>query len=437
MLTTTVTQTFLAKLSRNVVSRRNNFFSPLRSSSHNFMKLKLILKTKEIVTAAVRISCVLTALFCGNPAMAGSPVCSAVAGETKVSWPSAAAPTWELCWLKPSLSSGPSGSGLELRNVYFRGVLVIKRAHAPMLFAEYRNGSGGDCYRDWKDEDSSFLAEPGVRDILGTSINFSATTTCDVSNAPTASFGACRFQLPGRTTADCNGGGVAIENLPSGMGFRLTTQHAAAWYQYTARYEFFADGNIEAKFGFGNLNGTFNNVTHWHHNYWRFDFDIDGAGNDTINFGGSPISSEFAATRSAAGAYSVTDANAGFGYLISPGANDDTFPANQSGRGFHLVDVIGSAYHADEYGDRSDNNLGDCAMNAPAIANSENISKTDVVLYYRASVRDTTANDWALPGGGFAPQDSMVCKRVGPMLQLIGNFPIPAGDFRLFKDGME
>ncbi len=397
----------------------------------------MILKTKEHRTSATKQICVLAGFICSHAAMANSPICNAAAGENKVSWPSAAAPTWELCWLKPSKSSGPDGSGLELRNVHFRGVLVIKRAHAPMLFAEYRNGAGGDCYRDWKDEDASFIAEPGVRNILGTPINFSATTSCDISSAPTTSYGACHFQQPGRTMADCNGGGVAIENLAAGMGFRLTTQYAAAWYQYTARYELLADGNIDAKFGFGNLNGTLNDVTHWHQNYWRFDFDIDGAGNDTINFAGAPISNEFAAIRTTFGTYSVTDANAGFGYVVSPGANDDTFPANQSGRGFHLVDVIGSAYKANEYGDRPDNLLGDCTMNAPAIANSENISQTDVVLYYRASVRDTTANDWALPGGGFAPQDSMVCKRVGPMLQLIGNFPIPAGDFRLFKDGME
>jgi hypothetical protein len=59
------------------------------------------------------------------------------------------------------------------------------------------------------------------------------------------------------------------------------------------------------------------------------------------------------------------------------------------------------------------------------------------VLYYRASVRDTTANDIPAAGGGFLPQDSMVCKRVGPTLQLFGNFPIAEGDFLFLKDGME
>lgn len=73
-------------------------------------------------------------------------------------------------------------------------------------------------------------------------------------------------------------------------------------------------------------------------------------------------------------------------------------------------------------------------MNSSVLANSENI---DVVPYYRASVRDGTATNWALPGGAFAPQDSMVCKTVGPTLQMAGTFPVPDGDFRFFKDGVE
>ncbi len=378
----------------------------------------------------------LAGLLCMNTAMALSPTCSLAAGENKVSWPSAANPTWEMCWVRPGASSGPRGSGLELRNVHFRGVLVMKRAHAPMLFAEYRNGAGGNCYRDWKDEDSSIISEPIVRNVLGTPVNFAATTNCDVSNAPTTSYGNCPFGQPGRTAADCSTG-VAIENLAGNMGFRLTSQYAAAWYKYTSRYEFLANGNIDTQFGFGNNNGTYNDTTHWHQNYWRFDFDIEGASNDSINIDSVAQTTEFSSLRGERTVFSVTDSNSGFGYVIAAGANDNTFSANQSTRNFHTVDIIGSAYKANEYSDRTDNNLGDCTMNASAIANGENIDKKDVVVYYRASVRDTTANNWALPAGGFAPQDSMVCKRVGPMMQMTGTFPVPEGDFRFFKDGAE
>ena len=311
----------------------------------------------------------------------------------------------------------------------------MKRAHAPMLFAEYRNGAGGNCYRDWKDENSSIIAEPIVRNVLGTPLNFSATTNCDVSSAPTTSYGNCPFGQSGRTAADCSNG-VAIENLAGNMGFRLTSQYAAAWYKYTSRYKFLTNGNIDTQFGFGNNNGTYNDVTHWHQNYWRFDFDIEGWCNDSINIDNAPQATEFSSVRGKT-IFSVTDSYAGFGYIIAPGTNDNTFSANQSNRNFHTVDIIGSVYKPNEYSDRSDNILSDCKMNASAIANSENIDRKDVVLYYRASVRDTTANNWALPGGGFAPEDSMVCKRVGPTLQMTGTFPVPDGDFRFFKDGVE
>ena len=377
-------------------------------------------------------------LLCANTAMALSPTCNLAAGENKVSWPSAANPTWELCWVKPSLSSGPRGSGLEIRNVHFRGVLVMKRAHSPMLFAEYRDGAGGNCYRDWKDEDSAILAEPAVRNVLGTPVNFSATTNCDISNAPTTSYGSCPFGQAGRTAADCtSAGGVAIENLPGNLGFRLTNQYTAGWYKYSSRYEFLSNGNIDTKFGFGNSDGTYNNVTHWHQNYWRFDFDIEGAGNDSVNISDVAQATEFTAIRNSRVPISVTDSNTSFGYTISPGPNDSTYPANESGRNFHTADIIATSYKATEYSDRPDNRLGDCAMNSGILANNESINKTDVVLYYRASVRDSTANNWALPGGGFAPQDSMVCKRAGPTLQMTGTFPVPEGDFRFFKDGAE
>ena len=375
-------------------------------------------------------------IFFGQNAQAASPVCNPAANETKVSWPSAENPTWEMCWLRPIHSAGAEGSGLELRNVHFRGILVMKRSHAPILFAEYRNAN--TCYRDWKDIEASMLVEPAVRNVLGTPAIFSSTTSCDISNNATASYGLCPFNQPGRTSADCNGGGLAIENLPANGGFRITSQYEASWYKYTSRYSFMPNGDINVEFGYGNSDGTLNNRTHWHHNYWRFDFDIDGANRDQISLSGTKLSTEFASLRSARELYSVTDNVAQFGYEINPGTNDLLFPANESGRNLHTVDIIGTRHIANEYTDRGNtNNLSDCQMLSGNLANGQSIDDTDVVLYYRASVRDTTANDWPALGGGFAPQDSMVCKRAGPTLRLVGNFPIPAGDFSLFKDSLE
>ena len=90
-----------------------------------------------------------------------------------------------------------------------------------------------------------------------------------------------------------------IEDL--GDRVRLTTQYIAGWYMYANRFVFHADGRIEPSFGFGNRNGTYNSVTHWHHNYWRFEFDIDGLGNNVVSINDVDQATEFSDLRDATG----------------------------------------------------------------------------------------------------------------------------------------
>ena len=378
----------------------------------------------------------------GAPAWAGHPDCG-VSGGTLLKWPANSYPVWELCWLPPAASAGPRGSGLELRDVWYKGIQVAKRIHAPILFAEYRHGAGGNCYRDWKDTNAKFAADPTVRNQLGTvpQGSFFATTTCDVSTDPTLSHGTCPFSnlAPNPfVTANClSPGGVAIEDR--GDYVLLTTQYSASWYQYTNRIALYANGDIAPEFGFGNSDGTYNGVTHWHHNYWRMDFDIDGAAHDQIAANDVPQATEFSGLRSLTGGpgggpthWDVTDSIEGFGYRVTSGPDDYT-PANESTRSFHTVDVIGARFINNEYTDtgvNGSNNLSDCTLHTSNLVNNESIADTDVVLFYRASVRDSTANNWPTAGAGAIPQDSMVCKRVGPAITQIGDWPIFRDDFQ-------
>lgn len=376
----------------------------------------------------IRILLVAAVLLVARPGLAeaASPTC--VAPEAKVSWP-AANPVWEFCWLRASQSSGPRGSGLELRNVHYNGRLVLKTAHAPMLFAEYATST---CYRDWKDVNSNLIAETAVRNTLGVSSAFNATTSCDRSSDPVQSYGLCPFQLPGRTTADCFAG-VAIEDR--GTELLLTTQYSADWYLYASRFRFFPDGSFSPEFGFGNRDGTGNGTTHWHHNYWRLDFDIDDSANDVIEESGVVQATEFATLRcngstavpcATERTWRVRDVASGRGYQLTPSSSDYALPTNQSGRNFHLRDVLGTIYKANEFGDNPVYSLSDCRMNHDALANGEDLdgpadAGTDVVLWYRAGVRDLTGSN------------SMVCKSVGPIFT-------PFGDWSqglLFADGFE
>jgi len=359
------------------------------------------------------------------PAFADSPTCSG--SEHLLSWPSGN-PIWEMCWLPPSLSVGADGSSLEVRKVYFKGHLVMRRAHVPMLFAEYNSST---CYRDWKDADAAFLADHAVQNQLGISVDPPhATTSCDRSAAPVTAYGDCPFQIAGypNATAGC-ASGVSLED--GGDHVTLTTQHSAAWYQYTSRWTFWSDGRMEPEFGFGNNDGTGNETTHWHHNYWRMEFAIDDPANavNTISINDVDQTAEFSDLRNATGGpggtpktWEVRNTTTGNGFRLVPSAEDYLVPTNESGRNFHTIDVMGTKQHDGEYGDRSDNPLGACAMNQSALVNGESLVNTSVALYYRVSVRDTSHDEWppGCSGGTCLPQDSMVCKKRGPTLVPFG-----------------
>lgn len=355
-------------------------------------------------------------------ASAGSPNC-AIEGGKPLSWP-VGAPVWEMCWLGPDTSAGPRGSGLELRAVHYRGVLVAKRIHAPMLFAEYTSGT---CYRDWKDDATPSLAHSSTHNQLAVPPDPDrlAATACSVSQLPTTSYGLCPFQLPVGAGFSCTGGDdVVIEDL--GDHVRFVSQYRADWYMYDSRISFFDNGAIEPVFGFGNHNGTLNNTTHWHHNYWRFDFDIDGATGNMVSINDVDQAAEFHGLRGAVGSttWEVRNTASGRGYRLIPGADDYNSATNESGRGFHLVDMMATVYKPNEYGDNPNYSLGDCRMNENSLVNGENIANQDVVLWYRVAVRDSTANNWP-PGCGSAgnpciPQDSMICKTAGPRIEPFG-----------------
>ena len=374
-----------------------------------------------------RFSGIVLLALCGASfaAHADSPTCADA--ETKLSWP-ATDPVWEMCWLPPNLSVGPDGSGMELRKVHFKGHPVFVRAHAPLLFAEYKDGAGGDCYRDWKNDTTPVLADRAVQNRLGISVDpASATTSCDRSREPTASYGTCPYAISGYPNANATCfSGVAIED--GGDHVTLTTQYRASWYMYSSRWTFYANGNIEPSFGFGNNNGTYNSVTHWHHNYWRMEFDIDGV-NNTVSKNGVDQTAEFIDLRDATGGpggtpktWEVRNPTTGNGYRLVPGAADYDIPTDESRRGFHTVDLMATKQHNNEYGDRSNNPLSACAMDQSALVNGESLANTSIALYYRVAVRDSTANSWppGCSGSGCIPQDSMVCKKTGPTLVAFG-----------------
>jgi hypothetical protein len=341
-------------------------------------------------------------------AVAGSPTCTG-ASEHLMSWP-ADDPTWEFCWLRPADSSGASGSGLEIRDAYYRGILVFKRAHVPMLNVDYDPGGCG-CFRDWlyseHDYRTSNQIVPGYFEP-----DSPAETVCDRATNPLVPPGDCPWGEP----EPCFDG-VSAEFFPDHL--RLTTQAQAGWYRYSMRWEFYDDGTVLPTFGFGTYNTSCSGATHRHHAYWRFDFDIEDPGNDSVTqVGGTQpgvIVQEAERTWEDGGVtWQVSDSVTGRGYRLTPGAQDTLLPADS----FSKNDVMVSLYHPTELGDGG----GGCEINPGTIVNGEAVQDADVVLYYRSGVRDVVGVDIHL------------CKVAGPILTPIGDW---AGDFTGFSDGFE
>ena len=374
---------------------------------------------------------------------ADSPVCNPSMQEIYVGWPTEN-PVWEMCYLRPLNSSSIDGSSLEIRQVYFNGHQVFERAHMPMLFAQYTSGL---CYRDWKDDDSPFIKASGIENP-----SQAAITTCDISTSTTQPVGGCPFGLPGFTGNDCMTG-VQVEKYDDHMV--LTTNHAASWYKYSSRFIFHADGRIQPRFGFGNSSGTNNSITHWHHGYWRLNFDIDGADNDQVFIVNNSIESlqneEFAGYRGVHGTrndpnWVVKDSVTGRGYRIEPGSggvsqqggiDDYAVPTNPSGAGHHNVDVMASKYKVlnnsvIEYSDTpNSNNLGVCEIFDENLVGDpldpgnlpESMIGEDVVFWYRTAVHDIA------PAG-------MLCKTGGPTLYPVGDWSLSPVDL-IFINGFE
>ncbi|HWZ84633.1 MAG TPA: hypothetical protein VN032_00435 [Thermoanaerobaculia bacterium] len=341
-------------------------------------------------------------VFAAAPA-AAQPVCN-LTGEHLMSWPDVN-PVWQFCWLRPADSSGTNGSGIEIRNVYYNGHLVMKRGHVPMLNVQYTQTSCDCiCYRDWETDQVSFVSDNIITPHVYAEPTSPPVTECDA----------------GGGVDTCTGGpdcfdGVAAEKLSDRL--ILTTQMSAGWYRYMLKWRFFLDGRIQPVFGFGAINSGCVSCNHKHHAYWRFDFDIDDPGNDIVTEGPNPgsgggrsgdrpptviLPTETKRVINYPGiTWSVIDSATHRGYRIVPG-EEVALPADTFSQG----DFWALKYHANEIDDGG--SLGNCPVDFGPWLNGEALSG-DVVAWYRTG--------WLHLGGDLAP-----CVTVGPTLYPVGDW---------------
>jgi hypothetical protein len=284
---------------------------------------------------------------------------------------------WDFCAIAPVSSTGSSGSGVELHDVYYNGHLVFKRAHAPILNVKYAPGGCGGanlCYRDWSDEEAPFEA---------------VTATGPVSGGPGA---WAEVVVPPVTVCEAGGGadvgsfrGVATERLPDRLN--LTSQMRAGWYRYTMRWSLFADGRVEGWFGFSAVAHSCVGFDHTHHNYWRLDLDIDGPADDAVELAppaGVPLpprplvllGGESARINNGAATYVVRDQRTGRGFRLLHGSSVGV-------DGFSVADSWFLRYAANEVTDSGQSGPACAIKFANYVTPAQSLEQQDVVMWVR------------------------------------------------------
>lgn len=325
---------------------------------------------------------------------------------TQVVWP-ATTPLWEFEVRRPARSSATRGSGLEMRNVRYRGRTVAARIHTPVISVEY--DADGDeqcgCFRDFGNFEAPLELGPTTR-----------RESCFAITQPGSVQAACDAGT-GADVGDFRG--VALEDFDDRL---VVTSHLqAGWYRYKPTYVFHRDGRIETRFTFTSTPNYCTQFAHRHHVYWRFDLDIEGAADDRIRQTsaadpqGTVLADEQRLFRGEAAldrAWVVEDAVTGRGYRLQPGPGDFQLPtdafADADGYALRFQTVSpGGAPIIGEFDDGG----GQCAFDpvGGGLLNGEAILDTDLVLWYRA--------------GYFHPEDEAIaCDEVGPTLVPVGDW---------------
>ena len=310
---------------------------------------------------------------CGPPGAGQGTTPRNTAGQFDVVVSSGGSEIWRMTAVRPSVSSGTRGSGVELRNVLYRGKLLFKRAHAPILNVLY-DGNACGPYRDWQWQEGMFSAD-GTDVAAGFRLSNTPPLTMLESGSDSGNFR-----------------GVAV--YQDGTEVVLVSEMEAGWYRYITRWHFGLDGTVRPEFGFDGVDNSCVCNLHHHHVYWRFDIDVVEAGKNRIvqydtPFFGAPVLVEGKAFRDFARNrfWQIENVNSGEAFKLVAGDDDST----AAGDSYAKYDVVflryknGATNLASEYDDGI-NTTG--PSNTPAnldqFINGESLNEQDVVIWYGA-----------------------------------------------------
>ena len=294
---------------------------------------------------------------CGMPNAHQANTAKGVRGSAEIEIEKGDQLLWSFTVIRPSASSGKKGSGLELRNLYYKGKKVFSRAHTPILNVQYDDNRCGP-FRDWGYSENPFVAvgsnlAPGIR---------------LASEPPKTIF----------DTHDDRGQfrGVAIYSSEGLV--TLTTELSAGWYRYVSKFELYDDGRIKPIFQFSGVTNSCVCFSHHHNVYWRIDFDVQGVNNSIQVSNGSTfrvIPEEISQIKSPENqVWRIGNSVTGSAYDLTPGASDGVADD------YSIADVWLLRYSPTQIDDSRVRTSTKAALNA--FLTGGNLVQRDVVMWY-------------------------------------------------------
>lgn len=321
---------------------------------------------------------------CGIPNAFGQSTANGTPGQSQVTVVQNGVTLWDFLTVRPSASSGTRKSGIEIRDVKYRGKSVLKRGHAPVLNVEYDPTASCGPYRDWQWQEDEFQAPEAGATNPADGIRVLATGQVATTSLDT-----------GSDKGNFRGVAVYRQNNET----ILISEMQAGWYRYLMEWRFADDGTIRPRYGFGAVENRCVCATHVHHVYWRLDFDIVNQNNKVFQAERGrkflqPVTTEMSTLRSYQTNKSLLIQN-GSGdeaYLLVPNVTDgktDNFGRsdfwvlkykNVDG-GTALQNEIDDGYNRD---DGACTETGGTCININRFINNESIDNQDSVVWYGA-----------------------------------------------------
>jgi hypothetical protein len=272
---------------------------------------------------------------------------------------------WSFIANRPAASSGTWGAGVELSDVRYRGKRILRQANLPILNVSYDNDVCGP-YRDWQWQENRFTVGP-------------------IRNQVAPGVALVEWAKTIRETGDDSGNyeGIAAHFDRLRQEVVVISEIEAGWYRYMTEWRFGLDGTIRPRLGFDAVENGCTCERHFHHAYWRLDFDLGAGANQVEAYSPTtnawtPINEEVELMRdiTATERWRVSDPSSGDSLIIEPHAGEDVTDD------YGIADIWVVANQPDEMDDANVSAPFATAAGLGSFVDGESVADSDLVMWW-------------------------------------------------------